>query len=244
MPYRHLTAWTLILAPLVLVTSFTSLGFTFDYPTILREPVGEMLTRFRAGGPLLVAQWYGMVLASVLFVPASLLLHGLIKERPLAPLVTGFGVVAALVNALGFVRWPFLVPVLAERYADPRTGEAARVSLETTFEAFHIYAGVGVGEHLGFTFLALWLVTGGLALRGTLPSWLGWLWVVTGAGTFVGVFEPLGLSSAGLINAGASFAGMLAVLLAGVFVLLRGDKMTSRVDTALDAAHSDTSRGA
>lgn len=220
MQNRLLTAWSLILAPLILVVGFTALGFTFDYPTILREPVGDILTRFQAGGPALIAQCYSMVLASMLFVPAALLFHGVIKDKTLAPLVTGFGVVAALMNVLGFLRWPFLVPVLAARYADPSLSEAAQVSLETTFLAFHTYAGVGIGEHLGFTFLALWLVTGGLALRGTvLPTWLGWLWVVTGVGTFLGVFEQVGWEAAGLVNAGASLLGMVAVMLAGILLL-------------------------
>ncbi len=231
MPNKTVTAWMLILAPLILVVGFASLGFTFDYPTILREPIAEVLTRFAAGGPLLIAQWYSMVFASLLFVPASLLFHQVIKDRPLAPVVTGFGVVAATMNMLGFIRWPFLVPVLATQYADPNLSEAARVSLETTFLAFHTYAGVGIGEHLGFTFLALWLVSGGLALRGTvLPNWLGWLWVVTGIGTFLGVFEQVGWEAAGLINAGASFAGMIAVMLAGV-LLLRAKKISSPIRT-------------
>jgi hypothetical protein len=222
MQHKTLTAWTLILAPLILVVGFASLGFTFDYPTILREPIAEVLTRFAAGGPLLIAQWYSMVFASLLFVPASLLFHQIIKNRPLAPVVTGFGVVAAVMNMLGFIRWPFLVPVLATHYGDPNLSEAARVSLETTFLAFHTYAGVGIGEHLGFTFLALWLVAGGLAMRGTvLPNWLGWLWVVTGIGTFLGVFEQVGWEVAGLINAGASFAGMIAVMLAGILLLTK-----------------------
>lgn len=228
---RYLTAWMLILAPLILVVGFTSLGFTFDYPTILREPIAEVLTRFSAGGPLLIVQWYSMVFASLLFVPASLLFHQIIKDRPLAQLITGFGVVAATMNMLGFIRWPFLVPVLATQYGDPNLSEAARVSLETTFLAFHTYAGVGIGEHLGFIFLALWLVSGGLALRGSvLPNWLGWLWVVTGIGTFLGVFEQVGWEAAGLINAVASFAGMIAVMLAGIF-LLRPKKISSQIST-------------
>lgn len=240
MQNRLLTAWSLILAPLILVVAFATLGFTFDYPTILREPVGDVLAQFQAGGPALIAQWYSMVFASMLFVPAALLFHGLIKDKPLAPLITGFGVVAAMMNVLGFLRWPFLVPVLAERYADPSLSEAARVSLETTFLAFHTYAGVGIGEHLGFTFLALWLITGGLALHGTaVPNWLGWLWVVTGVGTFVGVFEQVGWEAAGLINAGASFMGMLAVLMVGG-VVLRSKKISSRVST--NALNSDARR--
>ncbi len=236
MKNRLLTAWTLILAPLILVVGFTALGFTFDYPTILREPIGDILTRFQAGSPALIAQWYSMVLASMLFVPAALLFHQVIKDKPLAPLITGFGVIAAMMNVLGFLRWPFLVPVLAEHYADPRLSEAAQVSIETTFLAFHIYAGVGIGEHLGFTFLALWLVTGGLALRGTaVPAWLGWTWVVTGIGTFVGVFEQVGWEAAGLVNAGASFLGMLAVMTVGIFILVN-KKISPRVSTnALNA---------
>jgi Domain of unknown function (DUF4386) len=231
MSNKTVTAWSLILAPLILVVGFASLGFTFDYPTILREPIAEVLTRFSAGGPLLIAQWYSMVFASLLFVPASLLFHQIIKDRPLAQLVTGFGVVAAVMNMLGFIRWPFLVPVLATQYGDPNLSEAARVSLETTFLAFHTYAGVGIGEHLGFTFLALWLVSGGLALRGTLlPNWLGWLWIVTGIGTFLGVFEQVGWEAAGLINAAASFAGMIAVMLAGILVL-RSKKNSSQIRT-------------
>lgn len=226
MTYRRLTASTLIVAPLLLVVAFAALGFTFDYPAILREPAGEILTRFRAGGPPLVAQWYAMVLASMLFVPAALLFHRLIARHPLAPVVTGFGVVAALVNALGFLRWPFLVPVLAARWAEPDLGEAARASLETTFVAFHSYAGVGVGEHLGFTFLAAWLIGGGLALRGgPLPGWLSVLWIATGVGTWLGVLEPLGWESAGLVNAAASFLGMLAVAAAGVLLFRRGGAM-------------------
>ena len=230
MQNRLLTAWSLILAPLILVVGFTTLGFTFDYPTVLREPVGDILTQFQEGGPALIVQWYSMVFASILFVPAALLFYQLIKDKPLAPLITGFGVVGALMNVLGFIRWPFLVPLLAERYTDPGLSEAARVSIETTFLAFHTYAGVAVGEHLGFTFLALWLVSGGLALRGTgLPSWLGWLWVVTGVGTFIGVFEQVGWEAAGLINAGASFLGMVAVMLVGIFLLSK--KISFQVST-------------
>jgi hypothetical protein len=231
MKNRHLTAWTLILAPLILVVGFTSLGFTFDYPGILREPVAEILMRFRMGGPPLIAQWYSMVFASLLFVPASLLFHQIIKEKPLAHLITGFGVVAAVMNMLGFIRWPFLVPVLATHYADPTLSNMARVSLETTFLAFHTYAGVGIGEHLGFTFLALWLVSGGFALRGTgLPNWLGWLWMVTGIGTFLGVFEQVGWEAAGFINAGASFAGMVAVMIAGSLLLVN-KKISKQIST-------------
>jgi hypothetical protein len=224
MPHRAFTAISLIVAPLVLVIGFSSLGVTFDYPAILREPTADVLIRFHAAGPWLIAQWYSMVLASMLFVPATLLFYQLIRHHRLSSLITGFGVIAALVNTLGFIRWPFLVPALAERYADPELSEAARMSLEVTFEAFHTYAGVAIGEHLGFTFLALWLISGGLVLRGSVPAWLSWLWVVSGIGTLIGVFEVLGWEAAGIINAGASFISMIAVMLVGVWLLLSRTK--------------------
>src|SRR5688572_5928793 len=145
---RLLAGWSLILAPLILIIGFTSLTFTFDYPDILRQPTAEVLSRFHDGGVLLITQWYSMVLASILFVPAAIFLHTLIAHRPLAPLVTSFGVIAAMMNVLGFIRWPFLVPILAERYTAPGLSEAARESVETVFTAVHTYGGVAIGEHL------------------------------------------------------------------------------------------------
>ena len=50
---------------------------------------------------------------------------------------------------------------------------------------------------------------------------LSWLLVVTGVGTFVGVFEPFGWELAGHIDAGALFAEMVAALLVGASLLLK-----------------------
>jgi hypothetical protein len=69
-------------------------------------------------------------------------------------------------------------------------------------------------------------VTGGIAMRGVLPNWLSWFWVITGVGTFLGVFEQVGWEAAGLINAGSSFLGMVAVMAAGI-LLLASKKISS-----------------
>lgn len=221
---RRAAAALLVLAPLTLLVGFTALTVSFDYPDVLRFPAADILARFAAGGPALVAQWYLMVLASLLFIPAGLLLHPLVARLSpaLAPLASGLIAVGGLVNALGFLRWVFLVPGLAERAADASgsPSDAAREATTAVFAAFHAYSGVGVGEHLGFLFLAGWLaVTGRVLWRGgVFPAWLGVLWVVTALGTALGVLEPLGFGWAGPVNAIASSLAMVAVLIGGVFV--------------------------
>ena len=68
---------------------------------------------------------------------------------------TAFGVVAGVVQFLGLVRWPFLVPYLADAYLDPASSLATRESVAVVFGAFNQYAGVGVGENLGYLFTGM-----------------------------------------------------------------------------------------
>ena len=58
---RHLAGALLIIAPLVFTAGFTGLQMTFDYPDILRQPGGEVLTRFAAAGIDLHIYWYAMM---------------------------------------------------------------------------------------------------------------------------------------------------------------------------------------
>ncbi len=214
------TGIALMLASLMLLVGFTALSVNFEYPAVLRFSPDIILIRFAAGGPLLIAEWYAMVLASLLFIPAGLLLHPLLvrANAALAPLATGLLVVGGLVNALGFLRWPFLVPSLAAQYQDAASSGATREATLVVFSAFHQYAGVGIGEHLGFFFLGGWLMLAGTLLRrsGQLPNWLGWVWMGAGAGTLMGLLEPLGLGWAGQCaglqsgNAGGADRGGLA----------------------------------
>jgi hypothetical protein len=40
--------------------------------------------------------------------------------------------------------------------ADPSSSEATRAAVGVVFDAFNRHAGIGVGEHLGYLFTALW----------------------------------------------------------------------------------------
>jgi len=115
---RVLTGMLLILTPITFNVFFTSLSVTFEYPDILREPTGYVLRQFDAGGSGLVALWYGFMLTAVLFVPLAVLVHKVLarEDTPYMAVATAFGVVGGVVQFLGLVRWPFLVPYLADTY--------------------------------------------------------------------------------------------------------------------------------
>lgn len=71
MPERDLripTAALLIALPVLFTLFYTLLQVTFDYPGILRQPAPEVLRQFHAGGPTLVAMWYGFALTPLLFL--------------------------------------------------------------------------------------------------------------------------------------------------------------------------------
>src|SRR5215210_2945063 len=222
---RRLTGVLLILTPIAFNLLFTLLSVTFEYPDILREPAGYVLERFDAGGAGLIATWYGFMLTAVLLVPLAVLVHRVLgrQDTPYMAVATAFGVVAGVVQFLGLVRWPFLVPYLADTYLDPASSRATRESVAVVFEAFNRYAGVAVGENLGYLFTGLWTVLVALAMFGSpLPfrRWLALLGVVSAVSVLVGTLEPAGLEPAANIVVVGYILWSLWLALTGVFLLL------------------------
>jgi hypothetical protein len=221
---RKITGALLILTPIAFNVFFTLLSMTFEYPDILREPAGDVLRKFDEGGSGLIATWYGFMLTAVLFVPLSILVHRVLARRdtPYIAVATAFGVVAGVVQFLGLVRWPFLVPYLADTYLDPASSEATKESVIVAFEAFNRYAGVAVGENLGYLFTALWTVFVALAMFGSsLPyrKLLGGLGMVAAASIFVGTLEPAGFEPAADIVVVGYILWSVWLAVFGVFVL-------------------------
>lgn len=216
--HRIATGVLLIAAPLSFMAAFTVLQVDFEYPAILRQPAAAAMEKFVAGGSALVATWYVMVVAAVSFVPIPVMLQPYLAREgaPHVAVATVLGVTAGVVQTLGFIRWPFLVPALASAHLDPSTSEASRAAIEVTFTAFNRYAGVGVGEHLGFLFTALWSFLVSLAMPRSWRSarWLGWMGRVAAVGILLGTLEPLGVPLAGAVNALAYvvWAGWLVLL--------------------------------
>ena len=223
---RRAAGALLVIVPLVFTVCFTLLQQLFEYPDILRQPTGEVLTKFADGGDSLVAVWYVLTLAAVAFIPITVLVHLVLAERETSVLLwvaTTFGVVAGVAQTLGFLRWPFLVPHLAKTYLDPAAGEAQRAAAGVVFEAFHRYAGMAVGEHLGYLSTSVWTLMVAVVMLRTaaLPRWVGASGAVLAVGIAAGLVEPAGWELGGTINAIAYLAWALWLMVVGVTLLVR-----------------------
>lgn len=217
------TAGTLLVAvPLIFTASFTGLQMTFDYPDILRHPAGEVLTRFATAGADLHLYWYAMMFASLLMIGAVIAagLHFWKRDSFLAALSIGAGVLAGLVQALGLLRWVVLIPSLAATYVAPGATEMEQSMAVSLFDAANHYLGMGVGEHLGYFFTAIWTV-----LASALVLKTNRIVAVTGMviaiGVIAGMLEPFGVPMTGTINAISYTLWAVWTLVLGV-VVLRG----------------------
>jgi hypothetical protein len=222
---RRLTGVLLVLTPIAFNVFFTLLSVTFEYPDILRESTGHVLRRFDAGGSSLVAIWYGFMLTAVLFVPLAVLVHKILarQDTPYMAVATAFGIVGGVVQFLGLVRWPFLVPYLADAYLDQASSGARRESVAVVFQAFNQYAGVGVGENLGYLFTGLWTFLVAVAMFGSpllFRRWLALLGVVSAAGIVVGMLEPAGFEPAANIVVVGYILWSLWLAIFGILLLL------------------------
>jgi hypothetical protein len=186
----------LILMPVAFNVAFGLLAARFDYPDILRRPTAEVLSRFHAGGPPLLLLWWSFAMTAVMFAPLVVLLsHALADaDATLLGVTTTVGVLAAIVQFLGLIRWPYLVPYLARTAGDPRATPAQREAVEVVFQSFNRYLGVAVGEHLGYGLTGAWSVLAGVASTqsSAVPGVLGFAGIAIGAALMVCSLEFLG----------------------------------------------------
>jgi hypothetical protein len=205
----------LIAVPIAFNVAFARLAATFDYPDVLRQD--DVLAKFRAGGNALVLTWWAFALTAVAMVPLVALLSHAIADADgnVLAVATPVGILAAAVQFLGLVRWPFLVPYLAET-DDP--------AADLVFQAFNRYLGVAVGEHLGYLLTGAWTTLIGVALTQTAaaPAVIGVIGIVIGpvlmlcALEFVGRGRPL----AGRIVPVAYVAWSLWLVATGIALLV------------------------
>jgi len=225
MELTTLTGLLLILVPLAFNAAFFMLQRAFDYPDILRQPTDAILRRFKQGGAPLRRLWYFFTFSAVLFTPVPILVQQVFgSDVPWYISVgTAMGVLAGAVQFLGLIRWPFLVTSLADMYTDPESTQATRDSVAVVFQAFHHYAGVAIGEHLGYIFTSTWSILVCIAIFQTqvVNPLIGWLGILPALGVFVGVFEETGFKAAGAVNAISYILWSVWLIAFGVTLLLR-----------------------
>jgi len=186
----------LIALPLAFNAAFGLLAARFDYPDILRRPTHEVLSRFAAGGTSLVLLWWSFAMTAVLLAPAVVLLSSALADAngTLLAVATTLGVLAAIVQFLGLIRWPFLVPYLARAAAEPSATPARQETIDIVFQSANRYLGVAVGEHLGYLLTGAWSVLAGFAVAESseTPGLLGYVGVIVGAMLMLCAFEFVG----------------------------------------------------
>lgn len=209
-----------VAVPLIFTAGFTGLQMTFDYPAILRRPAGEVLMRFASGGADLHLYWYLMFIAGVLLIPAAAVWAVLNwKEAPFAAALAGvFGVAAGLVQAIGLLRWTVLVPRLADAYVAPAATDLDKALAAQSFDTANAVFGMGIGEHMGYLFTALFTVMVAVTIFSRW-AWMSWLGAALAIGVAVGMLEPFGVPMAAAINA-IAFTGwsVWALVLGGLML--------------------------
>lgn len=221
----------LIAVPITFNLAFFELGRAFDYPNILRKEPDEILRRFAAGGSGLLLRWQALLISALAMLPLVALLAVVLAAPPaLSVLSIVMGAAAALVQALGLVRWPFAVAELARRHAaaDGPDAQATRRTIELVFATLHRLLGVGIGEHLGYLLTGLWTLLVAVSILSTvvLPGWLGLIGLPIGVALLVGTLEFVGPNEkdgwrlAGTVVPIAYIGWSLWLVALGVFLLL------------------------
>jgi len=236
---RRTTGGLFVAGALAFAGAATVLSSTFDWPDVLREPADVVLPAFAAGGTSLVWTWFATAWTyAVLLVPV-LLLSTVLGRRgdPVLRVATWVGATSVVLSLIGFLRWVFVVPPLADSYV---SGNAVtRAAVAAAWTAQHQFGGALLGEHLGQLLAVAWSVAVSVVLVRTraLPRWLGV------AGLLV---SALYLTNQGDILATAvpgfpvwDLGGFIGSTSWGLWVAALGAVLLLRPVRAAGAAHDD-----
>jgi hypothetical protein len=185
------TAVLMISAAVLVNVAFTGLGMVFGYPDVLKHPAAEVLASFRASQGAVSAWFLLLALGAALLAPVALGV-GRLSDTPAMRWAVRAGVAAAVVQVVGLLRWPLLVPGWAAA-GDPAAVEA--------FTTANRVLGNLIGETGGYLLTAAWTA---LVLVALGSAFAGRLFVVVGAVSaaliLLGVASPLDLPLVDLLN--------------------------------------------
>jgi hypothetical protein len=230
---RRVTGLLFVVGAAAFAVAATVLSMTFDWPDILREPADVVLPAFAAGGSGLVWTWFAVAWTYAILAVPILLLPAALNRRadPALRVATYLGATSVVLALIGFLRWVFVVPPLADSYV---AGDATtRTAVAAAWMAQHQYGGALLGEHLGQLLVIAWSVTVSILIvrTGVLPRWAGWLGLLA---------SGLYLANQGDILATAipgvpvwDLAGLLGSTLWAVWLLTLGALLLRRAAPAL-----------
>lgn len=164
----------LVLSATALLVPYTVLTMIFDYPNILRQDAGAILTKFYAGGPQLIWTWFAFAATGLPLIPAYIMIGQWLEGKStLVRMATNIGVAGLIVQMIGLLRWTFVVPVLADTFVHT-TDASVKAAAIVSFKTIHQFGGVLLGEHLGQLFTIAWtvLMTVSFAQLKLFPRWV------------------------------------------------------------------------
>ena len=180
---RRTTGALFVAGALTFAAAATALSSTFDWPDILREPAEVVLPAFVAGGTSLVWTWFATAWTYAVLIVPILLLPAVLGRRsdPALRVASYVGATSVVLSLIGFLRWVFVVPPLADSYV---AGDAVtRAAVDAAWTAQHQFGGALLGEHLGQLLAIAWSVAVSVTILRTrvLPRWLGVVGLVVSA---------------------------------------------------------------
>jgi hypothetical protein len=215
---RKLTASLLILTAVMANVGFTALGSIFNYPDVLDEPAGKVLASFRDSQSAVRGWFLVLAISAALLAPIAIGV-GRLSSRKVMRIAVPVGISAAIVQVVGLLRWPILVPGYASDAAS--SNPAIARNARDTFTTVSDVLGTAIGETLGYLLTATWTVLVVVALgRRYAGRWFQVLGVTSAALVFVGVFSPLGVSVIDTANFFGYILWSLWLIALGVSILV------------------------
>jgi len=167
---------SLIIGAALLFVPYTILAVIFDYPQILRNDTGLILTKFYNGGTPLILVWWLFAIVGLPILEAYVLIgHKLENKLNYVRWATTLAVISGIAQIIGLLRWSFVVPILAKTYVTSQN-ETIKETCKIVFQAVHQYGGVVLGEHIGQVFTIAWVVmiTSAFKTLKLMPQWIIW----------------------------------------------------------------------
>jgi hypothetical protein len=226
MTARRWTAALMIAEAVTVTVPVIILGPAIGFPVILDAPAAVAFKTLAAAQGAATLGYTIFCLSSFILLPLVVMASRTLGNGgALGRVAEALGIAAGITQLLGFTRWLFLVPFLSGRFFDPQTTQATKDTIAVAYDAFNVMSGKAVGEHLGFVFLAAWMVlVCVLAARSrSLPAWITVSGGIIGLGIWISAFVAFLPSIAPFLETLNFLANTVWVfwLLAAAFLLLR-----------------------
>jgi len=207
------------------------------------QPADVAFPIFRQQSATVLLLYYGLAWSGLFLIATVLMLYRLLANRAVFSLAvaTVCGVLGGLMQAIGDLRWPFLLPSLATTYFNPNTSQASRSAVVIVFQAVDQFAGVELSEHLYYLFIGAWtLLVGRYLLRSLrFQGWIAWLGIISGCGLLISSIEQFDWP---VIGSALLVVVLLSRILWGIWLLVIATTLLWRRTNASDPLHRERTR--